>query len=252
MAPVRENRVTATQLTVTALRCHEASQSDASYTHGFETDKQDDLVSEANADRGAGSTYSLSSDGSEYISRLERLGILGSSVWSGMMVRITGSFDDDADRLTAELTQMTHAQPDVQREEKGPLVVTCFSVPSNPSEVRRAIANVDQTFMDDRVFRFFQFDSTVQHRNTAKLPEVQSTIVVDEKEDKDIDIEKASAMSLHPTVGTRGKTLATTIATLVALGVVASLATRMERSTVAACGLSLVLTMGVLAFAMKR
>lgn len=248
MAPVTETRMTITQLTEEALLRHEASQSGASNSHRSKADKQDDRVSVANTKCGTGSTHSLSSDGSKFISRYKGSEVLDAVARIGMLDQATALFNNDVEGLATELDQMIHIESDVQREEEGFPVITCFSAIRDPLAARRAVIDVNQTFADNAAFLL---DATVKHRNTAELPETLPATTAGEKKDKGIDIEKASATPLHPIVGIRGSGLAIFIAALAALGVVAFLAIKVERSIIAACGLSLVLAMGVLAFMMK-
>jgi len=238
MAPMRGSAVTATKLTMDALHRHLASGSGDLFSHGFEYDNQDDGVSEANADCGAGSSHSLSSVGSKYVD-IPHFGCPGDFdhfVCRGTLDRAIGAFDDDAEDIIA------HMKPDTQQD---PLVG------NRVAAVRLALANFDKCFADDRAFRF---DSTVQHRNTAKLPEVLSVFTLFEKRDEQIDIEKMGAVDVQePATGTRGKGLAPIVATMVLLGgVVALLAIDIGPSAAVKCGVSLFLAILLLAFTMTR
>jgi len=188
MAPVIETRVTITQLTEEALLRHEASQSGASYSHGSKADKQDDRVSKANTECGTGSTHSLSSDGSNFISRYKGSEVLDAVARIGMLDQAAGLFNNDVEGLATELDQMIHLESDVQHEEEGFPVVTCFSAIRDPLAARRAVMDVNQAFADNTAFLF---DATVQHCNTAELPETLPATASGEKKDKGIDIEKA-------------------------------------------------------------
>jgi len=159
-----------------------------------------------------------------------------------MLDQATGLFNTDVEGLATELDQMIHLESDVQREEEGFPVVTCFTAIRDSLAARRAVMDVNQAFADNAAFLF---DATVQHHNTAELSKTLPTTAAEEKKDKGIDIEKASVTPLHPIVGIRGRGLAIFIAALAALGVVTFLAIN------AACGLSLVLAMGVVAFMTK-